>query len=132
MITRYFTIKEANELLPTIIKEINELKMLQQDFESKLKKLERVKHSMQLEVRNDTDSLFKMESEIEFIEMQVQLHVNNVQLTGAQLKGIETALVDFPAIHNDEEILLCWKEGESHIAYYHSLQDGYSGRKPLE
>lgn len=131
MIRRYFTLEEANDLLPTILKEINELKTLQQDFESKLKKLERVKHSMQLDLRNDTDSIFKMESELDFIEMQIQLHVNNIQSTGAQLKGIETALVDFPAILNEKEILLCWKEDESEITHYHSLQEGFSGRRPL-
>lgn len=132
MIKRYFTLEEANKLLPMLIKEIDELKFLQQEFESKLTRLEKIKHSMEPETRHDKESIFQKESELDFIEMQLQLHVNNIQSTGAQLKGIETALLDFPAILNNEEVLLCWKEGELEITHYHGFNDGFAGRKPLK
>lgn len=40
-------------------------------------------------------------------------------------------LVDFPAVLNNEEVLLCWRSDEDEILFYHSEADGYTGRKPI-
>jgi hypothetical protein len=29
------------------------------------------------------------------------------------------------------EVCLCWHVGEGEIAYWHGLEEGYAGRKPL-
>jgi hypothetical protein len=50
---------------------------------------------------------------------------------GAQIKSLEEGLLDFPALRGDEEVLLCWKLGEDEIAYWHGLEEGFAGRKPL-
>ncbi|HET6266223.1 MAG TPA: DUF2203 family protein [Acidobacteriota bacterium] len=44
---------------------------------------------------------------------------------------MDIGLVDFPAMLDGEEILLCWKYGEKTIRYYHGLTEGFAGRKPL-
>jgi len=131
MTKRYFTIEEANQLIPTIMKELTELKHLQLDFEAQLKNLNRIKAMKKEQVQTQTDSIFKMESQLEFMEIQAQLHVTNIQKTGAQLKSVDPGLIDFPSVIDNEDILLCWKEGERKIEHYHSMQDGFSGRKPL-
>lgn len=52
---------------------------------------------------------------------------------GILLKGIDDGLVDFPAVGRDgEEIYLCYKSGEGHIRYWHTLTGGFSGRRPLD
>ena len=40
-------------------------------------------------------------------------------------------LVDFPAIINDEKVLLCWRSDEKNLQFYHGHNDGYAGRKPI-
>jgi hypothetical protein len=50
---------------------------------------------------------------------------------GVQVKDIELGLVDFPADRDGETVLLCWKVGEDEIGYWHGLEEGYAGRKPL-
>ena len=50
---------------------------------------------------------------------------------GAQIKSLEEGLLDFPARRGDEEVLLCWKLGEDEIGYWHGLEEGFAGRKPL-
>jgi hypothetical protein len=54
-----------------------------------------------------------------------------VDAVGAQIKSLEEGLLDFPALRGDEEVLLCWKLGEDEIAYWHGLEEGFAGRKPL-
>ena len=40
-------------------------------------------------------------------------------------------LVDFPAIIDGKEVLLCWRSDEDDILYYHGFEDGYAGRKEI-
>jgi hypothetical protein len=54
-----------------------------------------------------------------------------IDAAGAQIKSLEEGLLDFPARRGDEEVLLCWKLGEDEIAYWHGLDEGFAGRKPL-
>jgi hypothetical protein len=54
-----------------------------------------------------------------------------VNAVGAEIKSLEEGLLDFPARRGDEEVLLCWKLGEDEIRYWHGLEEGFAGRKPL-
>jgi len=40
-------------------------------------------------------------------------------------------LVDFPAVIGNKEVMLCWRSVEDDIRFYHDLDAGYSGRKPI-
>jgi hypothetical protein len=51
---------------------------------------------------------------------------------GIQLKGWAPVLVDFPAVVDDRDVLLCWLEGESALGWYHSVELGFPGRRRLE
>jgi len=48
------------------------------------------------------------------------------------LRDLDRGLVDFPSISGDEEIYLCWEEGEAEIGFWHDLETGFAGRRPLE
>jgi hypothetical protein len=54
-----------------------------------------------------------------------------VDTIGAQIKSLEEGLLDFPARRGDEIVLLCWKLGEDEIRYWHGVDEGFAGRKPL-
>lgn len=57
--------------------------------------------------------------------------VARIEDLGAQVKDLELGLVDFPARRGTETVLLCWKVGEGAIEFWHGLEEGYAGRKPL-
>jgi hypothetical protein len=52
--------------------------------------------------------------------------------TGAQVKDINTGLLDFPALREGHEVYLCWKYGEDQIAFWHEIDAGFAGRQPIE
>ena len=54
------------------------------------------------------------------------------QALGVLVKDLDRGLVDFPALRDGEEVLLCWQVGEGEIAYWHGLEEGFAGRKPLD
>ena len=57
--------------------------------------------------------------------------MTTVQETGADLKGLAPLLVDFPADLDGVPVLLCWLEGDRELAWYHRLDLGFAGRRPL-
>jgi hypothetical protein len=57
--------------------------------------------------------------------------VRQIDAWGVTLRDIGTGLVDFPALVNGRPIWLCWKLGEGEIGYWHELDTGIAGRKPL-
>jgi hypothetical protein len=54
-----------------------------------------------------------------------------INAAGAEVKSLEEGLLDFPARRGDEIVLLCWKLGEDEIHYWHRVDEGFGGRKPL-
>jgi hypothetical protein len=54
-----------------------------------------------------------------------------INAAGAQIKSLEEGLLDFPAQRDGEDILLCWRLGEDEIGYWHGVDEGFAGRRPL-
>lgn len=50
---------------------------------------------------------------------------------GVHLKDVALGLVDFPSERDGRHLLLCWQYGEPEIAYWHGLDEGFTGRKPI-
>ena len=57
--------------------------------------------------------------------------IEDLENTGVVLKGLDEGLLDFPAKRFNEEIWLCWKEGETEIKFWHEKDSGFMGRKPI-
>jgi hypothetical protein len=57
--------------------------------------------------------------------------VEEIQGHGVQIKDLEVGLLDFPWQRGSEVVLLCWRLGEDEIGYWHGMDEGYAGRKPL-
>ena len=55
-----------------------------------------------------------------------------IEAIGVQTKDLDKGLLDFPCVIDGKTILLCWKLGEKEIGYWHSPEDGFAGRKPLD
>jgi hypothetical protein len=55
-----------------------------------------------------------------------------IESLGCLLKDLDIGLVDFPSKLGDRELYLCWKLGEPHIQFWHYVEEGFAGRKPLD
>ena len=122
----YFSIVQANEILPTVIKKF--------EFVS-AKKNELAKIEQQLQISLSDTSNFE-----EYVTIKRQLNtavtkfyqaLEDLENTGVVVKSIEEGLLDFPSKRFDEEIWLCWKYGEKEIKFWHEKDSGFQGRKPI-
>ena len=57
--------------------------------------------------------------------------VARIHALGALVKDLDQGLVDFPAQRAGADVLLCWRLGEEEIGFWHGLEEGFSGRRPL-
>ncbi|MGH9597828.1 MAG: DUF2203 domain-containing protein [Edaphobacter sp.] len=51
---------------------------------------------------------------------------------GVQVKDLQEGLLDFPSTMDGKPVLLCWKLGEPAINFWHTEEEGFAGRKPLD
>jgi hypothetical protein len=75
--------------------------------------------------------LAEAEAEVEREARALARIVDAIAEHGAEVKDLDEGLVDFPALHRDETVLLCWRLGEDGIEYWHRVEDGFAGRRPL-
>jgi hypothetical protein len=62
---------------------------------------------------------------------QMAAGVARIDALGLTLRDIEHGLVDFPALVAGRQVWLCWQRGEKSIGWWHSLDSGFSERRPL-
>jgi hypothetical protein len=70
-------------------------------------------------------------AEVDAIARRLAGLVDEINEHGAEVKDLDTGLIDFPALRNGETVLLCWQFGEAEIAFWHRPEDGFAGRRPL-
>jgi len=123
----YFTAKDANLILPDVIKK----------FEIALKKKNEIlKYEQKLQMLLSTTNTFE-----EYIPLKQQLNTaisqfyiasEDLEKTGVVIKSIDQGLLDFPSKRFEEDVWLCWKYGETEIKFWHEKDTGFTGRKPVE
>lgn len=70
-------------------------------------------------------------AELKAAQARLDELMTSVQQSGADLKGVAPLLLDFPAELDGEDVLLCWLEGDRELGWYHRLDLGFPGRRPL-
>lgn len=58
--------------------------------------------------------------------------LEEIDAIGVQVKDLDKGLLDFPCVMDGQTVLLCWKLGEKEIGYWHTIEEGFAGRKPID
>jgi hypothetical protein len=80
------------------------------------------------DVRHEASDL---RSRLEQLQGEARELIRLITEHGVQLKDPARGLLDFPALVDGDDALLCWEVGEERIAWWHRPEDGYAGRRPL-
>jgi len=118
----YFSVNQANEILPTVIKKFEYAKKM---------KVEVMKMEQQLTSATSLEEYTTIKKKLNSLVTKFYQSIEDLESTGVLLKGLDEGLLDFPAKRFDEEIWLCWKEGETEIKFWHEKDIGFIGRKPI-
>lgn len=129
-----FTLNEAQTLLPLV----ESLLLRTQAAGRKAAELEAEMQQLSQRIflsgglRVDVPTVAKRRAEREKALKEAQDTLAEIDEIGVQVKDLDQGLLDFPCLLDGETVLLCWKQGEKEIGYWHTMDGGYAGRKPLD
>lgn len=129
MAERRFTPAQVNSLIPELEAVIRSLRSLEGEIQDKEWRLKQAKVEARRTGDVGADTFLKEEAEIDFLRILAQGQFDRVRSLGGEVKG--GYLVDFPGRIGTEDVLLCWKPGETAVRWYHGLYEGMMGRKPI-
>jgi hypothetical protein len=125
-LSRYFTVTEANEVLPKVLEKYATL----QKQKPEVQKLE-AQLNMQMSSSVNLGEYAAIKQQLNAAVTKFYRSVEELENTGVVLKSLEEGLLDFPSKRFNEDVWLCWKEGEKEIKFWHEKDVGFMGRKPL-
>jgi hypothetical protein len=134
MAEKYFERQEAEELLPAIEQFLEEARKQKQALDGITADISNA--SLRIMMLGGSlppfAELNHKKAQREKISEQLSRTVDEIQQTGCVVKDLDTGLVDFPSLRQGEKVYLCWKLGEERIGYWHGIEEGFAGRKPLD
>lgn len=115
---KYFTPAEANRTLPLVKKIVADILVEGRGLRDLLQTGSRTE---------------EIETQIEASKERILVYIEELSEIGCYFKdwNFELGLIDFPAVIDGEEVLLCWRSDEPSITWYHGLNDGFKGRKKI-
>jgi hypothetical protein len=122
---RYFTLEEANALLPELSPLVGRLLELRARVSHNSRAIGEVLSDLRSDVGGPGASRLVKEFE------EIESLVNRIQSYGCVMKSLEAGLLDFLCERDGRDVFLCWRYGESAIMYFHELHSGYQGRQPV-
>lgn len=122
----YFTISEANKVLPSVIEKFKTVV----NYKNQIVKMEQELNAT-LMPNTTFEQYVKVKHKLNSTVTKFYQAIEELEKTGVVIKGIEEGLLDFPSKRFDDEIWLCWKDGETEIKFWHEKDSGFNGRKPI-
>ncbi len=134
MATRVFSLEAVNALVPrlsTVVKRQLERRTGIEELLARLgRELGDIPERIVFDPADGTDVREMKRELVERIE-QYRAGWREVEEMGAVLKDPRIGLLDFYGEVEGKHVWLCWKYGEPECAFYHALEEGFAGRKPI-
>ena len=122
---KLFTVQEANQALPRLSRLLNGVRERWRFLSGHQRKPAWVLEEYHIvEEGPVSPDYFKA-----LLAIRKALH--EVERMGAQVKDIQSGLVDFPSLLYGRDVLLCWRLGEDQVKFWHDPEAGFKGRQPL-
>ncbi len=130
---RYFKLEEAEALLPSLREALQRASEIKQDTARAEAELRAWRSRLNGAggMRIDHGEFFSLRTRLATEGTLLRELIEEIQSTGCVVKDLDAGLIDFPALLEGEEVLLCWKLGEPEIGYWHRVEDGFGGRRPI-
>ena len=130
---RYFTVEQANEALAGV----RPLAERMVEHHRALREAEARRAELSSSIGGNggdivPSDLAEVVQALEREQEAIARCIAGINELGGVVKDLALGLVDFPALRGGHEILLCWHVGEDEIGFWHGIEEGFAGRKPLD
>ena len=129
---RHFTPEEANAALAEVRPLVEQLVAKRREHVDALARQE----DLERKIKGNGGGIPPAElaaasAEVDAVARWLARLVDEIGEHGAEVKDLDEGLIDFPALRRGETVLLCWQLGEDEIRFWHGVEDGFAGRRPL-
>ncbi len=115
-----YTIDEARAALAAMLPRLDEIVALRADTAE-----------LAAAVTNGASTDLGGTPEFKAAQARLDEMITELQVADLQLKGLAPLLLDFPSELDGVPVLLCWLEGDRELRWYHRVDLGFAGRRPL-
>lgn len=131
---RYFTLTQAERLLPEVERSLRDALFQKAEAEKAHLELEqtieRIRNSGGAQV--DLSGHLTLRARRDASSAALREALEQLEGKGVLIKDLDIGLIDFLARFQDRDVCLCWKLGEDGIHFWHGMEEGFRGRKPID
>ena len=130
---RYFTLPQAESLLPEVERFLRDALFHKSEAEKAHRELEDTSDRILASggMRVNPGQLLAVRARRDTSVAALKDALEQIEAAGALVKDLDIGLIDFLSRFQDRDVCLCWKLGESGIGFWHSVDEGFQGRKPI-
>jgi hypothetical protein len=126
---RLFTVDEADALLPEITPILIALRELKEQLDAVNAALDRLTPAMR--GNGHGVEALTLERQMGDLTARIVPGLQEIAARGIAIKDLNQGLIDFPHARDGRIVYLCWRLGEDRIAYWHDIDAGFAGRRPI-
>jgi hypothetical protein len=131
---RYFTLAEAERALPDVEQALRDVLFHRAEYQKAHEEVEANTRRIRMAggSRVDPEGHLALRARRDTSAAALKDAADRVEQAGALIKDLDTGLIDFLSRYQGHAVCLCWKLGEDKIRFWHSLEEGFRGRKPID
>jgi hypothetical protein len=131
---QYFTLAQAERLLPEMERYLRDALFHRAEAVKAEDELEQISDRIRMSggVRINPTQLLALRARRDASTESLKEVIEQITRTGALIKDLDIGLIDFMSHFQNRDVCLCWKLGETGIAYWHGVEEGFRGRKPID
>ena len=122
---KLFTLDEANAFVPQLLDLVPRIQKLSVSLNKDFPDIKNAREKAKWNGGSDQG--------VDYLNAVLKYNdlMHRIEGMGCEVKGIREGLVDFPSLREGREVYLCWRMPEKEILFWHDLNTGFSGRKPI-
>jgi len=131
---RWFTIAEAEQLLPYVEVRLREAQAVRHELQAAEGNFQHHQRLVALSGGSlvNLNRVFALRDQRKFALERLKGVIERLHQIGCRLRDLDLGLIEFPTVYRDAEVLLCWRPEDGGIRYWYGPEDSYKGRREID
>jgi hypothetical protein len=131
---RHFTLTEAERMLPEVERALRDALFHKAEYQAADESLNATMQGIRMAggSRVNPGPILATRARRDASAGALREVFETIEQFGVLVKDLDIGLIDFLTLYQGREVCLCWKLGEEHIRFWHGMEEGFAGRKPID
>jgi hypothetical protein len=131
---RHFTLTEAEQMLPEVDRALRDALFHKAEYQAAEAELNATMQGIRMAggSRVNPGPILATRARRDASTAALREVFEKIEQIGVLVKDLDIGLIDFLTRYQGREVCLCWKLGEERIRFWHGIDEGFAGRKPID